>query len=132
MDAAAGLAILLREVAADSKPHVLGKVRDDSSAPWLRTSRRHRELAGALFDLLEACARRASRQARLGESRPRIVITDEQSHGRHCSRVDAESLRRERCAVSARRQLWQRLTHIDGWSERVVDYIAATESESAE
>jgi len=80
MDAAGASPILLREVAAISKPPRSRKVRDDSSAPWLRTSRRHRELAGALFDLLEACARRASRQARLGESRRVIVITDEQSH----------------------------------------------------
>lgn len=127
-DAAYGLAILLREIAEkvtiytfsnDTKlvaPRRGMALRDalDASQPHLGTY-----LGRALATAEAGC--------RDGYDRI-VVLTDEQSH----DTVDAPRGRGYVVNVASNRNgvgygAW---THIDGWSEAVVDYIAALESET--
>jgi 60 kDa SS-A/Ro ribonucleoprotein len=124
MDAACGLAVLLREVCdavevysfSDKLVRVPSRrgfaLRDAivSSQPHAGT-----QLGHALSRLREACDRI-------------IVITDEQSH----DRVPAPHGRGYVINVASARNgvgygAW---THIDGWSEAVVDYIRSLETDA--
>ena len=133
MDAAAGLAILLREVAADfeaatfsEKCATVAPRRGFALRDAIVNSQAHSStyLKRALVEL---------RDKRDWEKLDRvIVITDEQSH-------DGIALAWTPLAYVVNVAPYQHgvsygngWTHIDGWSERVVDYIAAIESESVE
>jgi 60 kDa SS-A/Ro ribonucleoprotein len=124
MDAACGLAVLLREVCDAVEVYSFSNklvrvpsrrgfaLRDAvvSSQPHAGT-----QLGHALSRLREACDRI-------------IVITDEQSH----DRVPAPHGRGYVINVASARNgvgygAW---THIDGWSEAVVDYIRSLETEA--
>ncbi|HJZ62957.1 MAG TPA: hypothetical protein VKD70_01470 [Candidatus Acidoferrum sp.] len=133
MDAAAGLAILLREVAADFEAATFSEncvavpprrgfaLRDAIVNSQARSST---YLKRALIEL------RDSRD--WGKLDRVIVITDEQSHDgiapAWTPRAYVVNVAPYQHGVSYGNG-W---THIDGWSERVVDYIAAVESESVE
>jgi len=125
MDAAAGLAVLLREIAEEvsiytfsdhlrAVPSRRGFALRDAivgSQPHSGT-----QLGRALGELREGCDRL-------------VVITDEQSH----DRVPAPRSRGYVINVAGYRNgvgygAW---THIDGWSEAVVEYIRACEAAGA-
>ncbi len=61
-----------------------------------------------------------------------IVITDEQSHDGIAPAWTPKAYVVNVAPYQHGVSYGNGWTHIDGWSERVVDYIAATESESAE
>jgi hypothetical protein len=133
MDAAAGLAILLREVAADFEAATFSEKcvtipprRGFALRDAIVNSQAHSStyLKRALEEL---------RDKHGWEKLDRvIVITDEQSHDgiapAWTSKAYVVNVAPYQHGVSYTNG-W---THIDGWSERVVDYITATESESAE
>jgi len=133
MDAAAGLAILLREVAADFEAATF------SEKCVTIPPRRGFALRDAIVNSQAHCSTYLKRA--LEELRDKhgwetldrvIVITDEQSHDgiapAWTSKAYVVNVAPYQHGVSYTNG-W---THIDGWSERVVDYITATESESAE
>ena len=133
MDAAAGLAIFLREVAADFEAATFSEKcvmvpprRGFALRDAIVESQPHSStyLKRALVEL---------RDRRDWEELDRvIVITDEQSHDgiapAWTPKAYVVNVAPHQHGVS----YGSGWTHIDGWSERVVDYIAATESESAE
>ena len=132
MDAAAGLAILLREKAEEFSiatfsdacvelPARRGFALRDAIASSQAHSGTH--LKRALMEL------RDKRDWRLLDRV--IVITDEQSHdgslpawSKHAYVVNVAPYKHGVSYGSG----W---THIDGWSERIVDYVAAAEAENA-
>jgi 60 kDa SS-A/Ro ribonucleoprotein len=133
MDAAAGLAILLREkcdacaIATFSEKCVeLPARRGFALRDAIVKSQEHSEtyLKRALTELHESAEWRGLDRL--------IVITDEQSHD---GILPAWTLKAYVMNVAPYKygvshgNGW---THIDGWSERVVDYIAAVEKEKAE
>lgn len=131
MDAAAGLAILLREVAADFEAATFSEKcvavpprRGFALRDAIVNSQPHSStyLKRALVELRDKHG-----WERLDRV---IVITDEQSHDgiapAWTPRAYVVNVAPYQHGVSYGNG-W---THIDGWSERVVDYIAATESES--
>ena len=133
MDAAAGLAILLCEVAADFEAATFSE-KCVTVPPRRGFALRHAivnsqvhsstHLKRALVEL---------RDKHDWEKLDRvIVITDEQSHD---GIVPAWTPRAYVVNVAPYQHgvsYGNGWTHIDGWSERVVDYIAAIESESVE
>ena len=125
MDAAAGLAVLLREIAAKVSVYTFS---DDLKAVPLRrgfalrdaivSSQPHggTQLGRAIDQLRESCDRI-------------IIVTDKQSH----DRVPAPRSRGYMVNVASYRNgvgygPW---THIDGWSEAVIEYIRAAEQTDA-
>lgn len=132
IDAAAGLAILLREKAEEFS------IATFSDACVELPARRGFALRDAIANsqphsgtylkraLTELCGKREWRELdRI------IVITDEQSHDRilpaWTKRAYVVNVAPYKHGVSYGHG-W---THIDGWSERIVEYIAASEAEAA-
>jgi hypothetical protein len=125
MDAAAGLAVLLREIAEEVRIYTFSdhlKPVPSRRGFALRDAIVHSQAHGgtqlgrALGELRETCNRL-------------VVITDEQSH----DRVPAPRSRGYVINVASYRNgvgygAW---THIDGWSEAVVEYIRAGEQAGA-
>ena len=125
MDAAAGLAVLLREVAEEVNVYTFSDAlkavparRGFALRDAIVHSQPHggTQLGRALGELRESCDRL-------------IVITDEQAH----DRVPAPNGRGYVINVASYRNgvgygPW---THIDGWSEAVIDYIRASEQAGA-
>jgi len=125
MDAAAGLAVLLREIAEEVSIYTFSdnlKAVPSRRGFALRDAIVHSQthggtqLGSALEELRETCDRL-------------IVITDEQSH----DRVPAPRSRGYVINVASYRNgigygAW---THIDGWSEAVIEYIRAAEQAGA-
>ena len=132
IDAAAGLAILLREVAADfevatfsEKCVMVPPRRGFALRDAIANSQPHSStyLKRALTEL---------RDKREWEKLDRvIVITDEQSHDGIAPAWTPKAYVVNAAPYQHGVSYGNGWTHIDGWSERVVDYIAATESESA-
>jgi 60 kDa SS-A/Ro ribonucleoprotein len=133
IDAAAGLAILLREVAADfeiatfsEKCVTLPARRGFALRDAIAGSQPHSStyLKRALVEL---------RDKHGWEKFDRvIVITDEQSHDGIAPAWTPKAYVVNVAPYQHGVSYGNGWTHIDGWSERVVDYIAAIESESAE
>lgn len=128
-DAAYGLAILLREIAETVTIYTFSD--DVKRVP----SRRGMALRDALDKsqphsgtFLGAALRKVEAECRKGFDRV-VVITDEQSH----DRVHAPHGRGYVINVASARNGvgYGEWTHIDGWSEAVVDYIAELESGAA-
>ena len=127
-DAAYGLAILLREIAekvtiytfSDRAVHVPSR-RGMALRDALEASQPH---SGTY---LGAALEKAEADCRSGYDRI-VVITDEQSH----DRVNAPRGRGYVINVASNRNGvgYGELTHIDGWSEAVIDYIAELEAEA--
>ena len=129
-DAAYGLAVLLREVAEKVTVHTF------SNAVQRVPARRGMALRGALDKsqphagtYLGAALKRVEGEHAEGYDRM-VVITDEQSH----DAVPAPRGKGYVVNVASNRNgvgygAW---THIDGWSEAVVDYIAELEAVGAE
>jgi hypothetical protein len=125
-DAAYGLAILLREVAEKATIYTF------SERAQLVPSRRGMALRDALETsqahggtYLGRAISHVEEHSRAGYARI-VVITDEQSH----DHVGAPRGRGYVINVASNRNGvgYGEWTHIDGWSEAVVDYIAALES----
>ena len=122
MDAAAGLAVLLREIAKEASIYTFS----DSLAAVparrgfaLRDAIVHSQPHGST-QLGRALNQLCDRGDRI------IVITDEQSH----DRVPAPSSRRGYVVnvASYRNGIgYGAWTHIDGWSESIVEYIRSVE-----
>ena len=133
IDAAAGLAIFLREVAADfeaatfsEKCVMVSPRRGFALRDAIANSRAHSStyLKRALIEL---------RDKRAWSDLDRvIVITDEQSHDGIAPAWTPKAYVVNVAPYQHGVSYGNGWTHIDGWSERVVDYIAAIESESAE
>jgi 60 kDa SS-A/Ro ribonucleoprotein len=133
MDAAAGLAILLREVADEfeiatfsEKCLTLPARRGFALRDAIISSQPHSStyLKRALIEL---------RESRGWEKLDRvIVITDEQSHDGIAPAWTPKAYVVNVAPYQHGVSYGNGWTHIDGWSERVADYIAATESESVE
>src|SRR4029077_21274252 len=133
VDAAAGLAILLREKARDFM------IATFSDACVELPPRRGFALRDAIVGsqahsgtYLKRALTQLHEKQEWRELERLIVITDEQSHDgilrAWAPRAYAVNVAPYKHGVSYGNG-W---THIDGWSERIVDYIAAVESESAE
>ena len=132
MDAASGLAILLREKAEEFS------VATFSDACVELPPRRGFALRDAITGsqkhsgtyLKRALAELHEKREWRGLNRM-IVITDEQSHDGILTawtpHADVVNVAPYKHGVSYGNG-W---THVDGWSERIVDYIAATEAETA-
>jgi hypothetical protein len=125
-DAAYGLAILLREIAEKVTVYTF------SEHARLVPSRRGMALRDAMDKsqahagtYLGAAVRHVEENHRNGYDRL-VVITDEQSH----DHVGAPSGKGYVINVASNRNGvgYAEWTHVDGWSEAVVDYIAALES----
>jgi len=133
MDAAAGLAIFLRETAADFE------VATFSEKCVMVTPRRGFALRDAIVSsqphsstyLKRALTELRNKRAWSDLDRV-IVITDEQSHDGIAPAWTPKAYVVNVAPYQHGVSYGNGWTHIDGWSERVVDYIAATESESAE
>src|SRR5215475_10965938 len=133
IDAAAGLAILLREVADEfeiatfsEKCVTLPPRRGFALRDVIASSQPHSStyLKRALEEL---------RDKHGWEKLDRvIVITDEQSHDGIATAWTPKAYVVNVAPYQHGVSYGNGWTHIDGWSERVVDYIAAIESESAE
>jgi 60 kDa SS-A/Ro ribonucleoprotein len=126
-DAAYGLAILLREIAEKTTIYTF------SNAAKLVPARRGMALRDALErsqphagTLLGAALKHVERECGAGYDRL-VVITDEQSH----DSVAAPQGRGYAINVASNRNGvgYGEWTHVDGWSEAVVDYIAELESQ---
>jgi 60 kDa SS-A/Ro ribonucleoprotein len=133
MDAAAGLAILLREKAEEFS------IATFSDACVELPPRRGFALRDAIVGsqahsgtyLKRALSQLAEKDEWQKLDRV-IVITDEQSHD---GILPAWTVRAYVVNVAPYKHgvsYGNRWTHIDGWSERIVDYIAASEAEAAE
>jgi len=132
MDAAAGLAILLREKAEDFTiatfsdacvelpPRRGFALRDGIVGSQAHSGTYLKRALTQLHDKREWC-----------ELQRMIVITDEQSHdgilAAWTPRAYVVNVAPYKHGISYGNG-W---THIDGWSERIVDYIAAAEAEAA-
>ena len=134
MDAAAGLAILLREKAEEfSIATFSDSCVELPSAARFRAARRHREVAGARRHVPEARADAPERDSATGAKLDRlIVITDEQSHDGILPAWTAQAYVVNVAPYKHGLSYGNGWTHIDGWSERIVDYIAAAEAETAD
>lgn len=125
-DAAYGLAILLREIAEKATIYTF------SNVPKLVPSRRGMALRDALDQsqphggtYLGAALKEVDAAGRQGYDRL-VVITDEQAHDRvtaPCGKGYVINVASARNGVG-----YGEWTHIDGWSEAVVDYIAELEA----
>ena len=131
MDAAAGLAILLREVAVDFEAATFSEKcvavpprRGFALRDAIVNSQPHSStyLKRALVEL---------RDRHGWEKLDRvIVITDEQSHDGIATAWTPQAYVVNVAPYQHGVNYGNGWTHIDGWSERIVDYIAASESES--
>lgn len=126
-DAAVGLAMMLREVCEEV--HVFGFSSDCVKVP----PRRGFALRDAIMSgikpvgtLLGAAQRHVD--AMLGDYDRIIVITDEQSRDRPYAPISPGYV--INVASNANGIGYGAWTHVDGWSEQVVRYIAAIEAES--
>jgi 60 kDa SS-A/Ro ribonucleoprotein len=132
MDAAAGLAILLREKAED---FTIATFSDASiELPPRRGFALRDAIAGSQAHsgtYLKRALTHLHGKREWRDLQRLIVITDEQSHdGIHAawtSRAYVVNVAPYQHGISYGNG-W---THIDGWSERIVDYIAAVEAEAA-
>jgi 60 kDa SS-A/Ro ribonucleoprotein len=132
IDAAAGLAILLREVADEfeiatfsEKCVTLAARRGFALRDAITGSQPHSStyLKRALTEL---------RQKRGWEKLDRvIVITDEQSHDGIATAWTPKAYVVNVAPYQHGLSYGNGWTHIDGWSDRIVDYIAAIETDSA-
>ncbi len=129
MDAAAGLAILLREKAEEfdvatfsDKCVVIPSRRGFALRDAIVNSQAHSAtyLKRALTTLQATAAWKNVDRL--------IVVTDEQSHDGILPAWTRKAYAINKSGISYGNG-W---THIDGWSERVLDYIAAIEGENAE
>ncbi len=107
-------------------------LRGAASAAWIRAAGCHHGVAGALGDVPQARADASfTRSAEWRELDRVIVITDEQTHDgilpAWTPRAYVVNVAPYKHGVSYGNG-W---THVDGWSERIVDYIAAAESPAA-
>ena len=114
MDAAAGLAILLREKAEVRDCDFFGLLRGAAGAARVRVARCDREVAGAQRDVPEAGTRGAPREDRLEESRATDRGNRRAVARRDSAGMDEEGVRGKRGAVQARDQLWKWLDS-RGW-----------------
>ena len=132
MDAAAGLAILFREKAEEFS------IATFSDACVELPPRRCFALRDAIFDsqahsgtYLKRALTQLHEKAEWRELHRLIVITDEQSHDgmlrAWTPRAYVVNVAPYKHGISYGNG-W---THIDGWSERIIDYIAAVEAEAA-
>jgi len=130
IDAAAGLAILLREVAAEFEAATF------SEKCVTVPPRRGFALRDAIVNSQPHSSTYLKRE--LVEFRDEngweklervIVITDEQSHDGMASRWTRRAYVVNVAPYQHGVSYGNGWTHIDGWSERIVDYIAATESD---
>ena len=132
MDAAAGLAILLREKAEDFSIATFSDACVE--LPTRRGFALRDAIVGSQAHSGTYLKRALSHLAEKGEWQKLdrlIVITDEQSHDgilpAWTPRAYVVNVAPYKHGVS----YGNRWTHIDGWSERIVDYIAAIEAEPA-
>ena len=132
MDAAAGLAILLREKAEDFSNATFSDACVE--LPPRRGFALRDAIVGSQAHSGTYLRRALSHLAEKGEWQKLdrlIVITDEQSHDgillAWTPRAYVVNVAPYKHGVS----YGNRWTHIDGWSERIVDYIAAIEAEPA-
>jgi 60 kDa SS-A/Ro ribonucleoprotein len=133
MDAAAGLAILLREKAEDFC------IATFSDACVELPARRGFALRDAIVKSQDHSGTYLKRAlTELHEKRDWqklervIVVTDEQSHDGILPAWTAKAYVVNVAPYKNGLSYGNGWTHIDGWSERVVDYIAAVEEEAAE
>ncbi len=125
-DAAAALAILVREVCADVDVYVFST----------HTKRAPARRGFALRDVLHQAAERGGTNtqtailaaASRGYDRI-IVVTDEQSHQTISGPLPESKAYFVNVASYKNGVGYGAWTHIDGWSEAVIDYIRATEQE---
>jgi len=125
-DAAYGLAILLREIAERVTVYTFScdaRLVPARRGMALRDAMEQSQPHGGTF--LGAALKKVEADCRSGYDRL-VVITDEQSH----DRVAAPAGRGYAINVASARNGvgYGEWTHIDGWSEAVVDYIAALEA----
>lgn len=126
-DAAAALAILLREVCEDVRVVVFGQIAlqvPSRRGFALRDTIRHSNVGGST----DTAAAKAMAD-RMGYDRL-IIVTDEQSH---TALTDPMGRGYVINVASAQNGIgYGPWVHIDGWSEAVVDYIRLSESEPFE
>jgi 60 kDa SS-A/Ro ribonucleoprotein len=133
MDAAAGLAILLREKAEEFS------IATFSDSCVQLPSRRGLALRDAIVKSqahasthLKRALTHLSNQPDWKKLQRVIVITDEQSHDGTLPAWTAKAYVANVAPYKHGLSYGNGWTHIDGWSERVVDYIAAAEAETAD
>jgi 60 kDa SS-A/Ro ribonucleoprotein len=133
MDAAAGLAILLREKAEEFS------IATFSDSCVQLPSRRGFALRDAIVKsqahastYLKRALTHLSNQPDWKKLERLIVITDEQSHDGILPAWTAKAYVVNVAPYKHGLSYGNGWTHIDGWSERVVDYIAAAEAETAD
>jgi 60 kDa SS-A/Ro ribonucleoprotein len=133
MDAAAGLAILLREKAEEFS------IATFSDSCEQLPSRRGFALRDAIVKsqahastYLERALTHLNNQPDWKKLERLIVITDEQSHDAILPAWTAKAYVVNLAPYKRGLSYGNGWTHIDGWSERVVDYIAAAEAETAD
>jgi 60 kDa SS-A/Ro ribonucleoprotein len=133
MDAAAGLAILLREKAEEFS------IATFSDSCVQLASRRGFALRDAIVKsqahastYLKRALTHLSNQLDWKKLERLIVITDEQSHDGIFPAWTAKAYVVNVAPYKHGLSYGDGWTHIDGWSERVVDYIAAAEAETAD
>jgi len=133
MDAAAGLAILLREKAEEFS------IATFSDSCVQLPSRRGFALRDAIVKsqahastYLKPALTHLSNQPDWKKLERLIVITDEQSHDGILPAWTAKAYVVNLAPYKRGLSYGNGWTHIDGWSERVVDYIAAAEAETAD
>jgi 60 kDa SS-A/Ro ribonucleoprotein len=133
MDAAAGLAILLREKAEEFS------IATFSDSCVQLPSRRGFALRDAIVKsqahastYLKRALTHLSNQPDWKKLERLIVITDEQSHDGILPAWTAKAYVVNVAPYKHGTSYGNGWTHIDGWSERIVDYIAAVEAETAD
>jgi hypothetical protein len=133
MDAAAGLAILLREKAEEFSIATFSDACVE--LPPRRGFALRDAIVGSQAHSGTYLKRALSQLAEKDEWRKLdrlIVITDEQSHDGILPAWTARAYVVNVAPYKRGVSYGNRWTHIDGWSERIVDYIAATEAERTE
>ena len=133
MDAAAGLAILLREKAEEFSIATFSDACVE--LPPRRGFALRDAIVGSQAHSGTYLKRALSQLAEKDEWRKLdrlIVITDEQSHDGILPAWTARAYVVNVTPYKHGISYGNRWTHIDGWSERIVDYIAATEAERTE
>jgi 60 kDa SS-A/Ro ribonucleoprotein len=132
MDAAAGLAILLRETAEDFA------IATFSDRCVELPARRGFALRDAIVGsqahsgtYLKRALSELKDKAEWAKVKRLIVITDEQSHDGILPAWTPKAYVVNVAPYQHGVSYGNGWTHIDGWSERIVDYIAATEEEAA-
>lgn len=128
-DAASALAILIREVCEQAAVIVF------SNSPAIVPARRGFALRDALGSMAQhGCTNTESAKRKadeMGYDRL-IIITDEQSHQSLSDPAPGTKAYVVNVATYRNGIGYGKWTHIDGWSEAVIDYIAASERAGAE